>query len=203
MLKDNSMIYIMSELDNVVKTYGKVMVLHMFVDEEHEELIAKYKEQIAKHNDNLFNNPNPDAGFDILTPESSILDATKVNKVDYHIVCRAEIIEGGRIAYPTGFYMYPRSSISKSDLRLANNVGIIDSGYRGNLIGMFDVITNYRKSCYMSALYPGGYVNIEQFDRHLQICAPSLMPMYIILASTKEELGETVRGENGIGSTGK
>ena len=32
----------------------------------------------------------------------------------------------------TGFYMYPRSSISKTYLRLANNVGIIDKDYYGN-----------------------------------------------------------------------
>ena len=31
------------------------------------------------------------------------------------------------------FYVYPRSSISKTPLRMANSVGIIDSGYRGNL----------------------------------------------------------------------
>ena len=42
--------------------------------------------------------------------------------------------------FNTGYYMYPRSSLSKTKLRLANSVGIIDSGYRGNLIGMFDLI---------------------------------------------------------------
>jgi hypothetical protein len=35
------------------------------------------------------------------------------------------------------FYLYPRSSISKTPLMLANHTGIIDSGYRGNLIGAF------------------------------------------------------------------
>ena len=37
--------------------------------------------------------------------------------------------------------MYPRSSIYKTPLRLANNTGIIDSGYRGNLMGAFDNIS--------------------------------------------------------------
>ena len=32
-----------------------------------------------------------------------------------------------------GYYLYPRSSISKTPLILANSVGIIDSGYRGNI----------------------------------------------------------------------
>ena len=32
------------------------------------------------------------------------------------------------------YYLYPRSSISKLNIRLANSVGIIDSGYRGKSI---------------------------------------------------------------------
>jgi dUTPase len=42
-------------------------------------------------------------------------------------------------SFSTGYYMYPRSSLSKTKLRLANSVGIIDSGYCGFLIGMFDI----------------------------------------------------------------
>ena len=39
-----------------------------------------------------------------------------------------------------GFYLYMRSSTaSKTPLRLANNVGIIDSGYRGNIKALFDI----------------------------------------------------------------
>ena len=86
--------------------------------------------------------------------------------------------------------MYPRSSISKSNLRLANNVGIIDAGYRGHLIGMFDVI------------YTDG-ITIEKFDRNLQICAPGLIPIIAELVTSMDDLGEkTLRGEGGFGSTG-
>ncbi len=35
---------------------------------------------------------------------------------------------------PTGFYLYPRSSISKTRMRLANSVGIINARYRDELI---------------------------------------------------------------------
>ena len=87
--------------------------------------------------------------------------------------------------------MYPRSSISKSKLRLANNVGIIDAGYRGHLMGMFDCI-------YEDKLL------VNKFDRHLQICAPGLIPIMVTMVATKEELGvKTSRGEGGFGSTGK
>jgi hypothetical protein len=41
---------------------------------------------------------------------------------------------------PCGFYLYPRSSISKTRMRLANSLGIIDAGYRGDLIAAVDTI---------------------------------------------------------------
>ena len=86
--------------------------------------------------------------------------------------------------------MYPRSSISKSNIRLANNVGIIDAGYRGHLMGMFDVI-------YVDE------TNINKLDRHIQICAPGLVPIIVEIVNSKEDLGEkTARGDGGFGSTG-
>ena len=48
-----------------------------------------------------------------------------------------------------------------------------------------------------------GFV-VEQYDRIAQICAPSLMPIYVELVHSIEELGEeTVRGTGGFGSTGR
>ena len=46
--------------------------------------------------------------------------------------------------------------------------------------------------------------NVERFDRIIQICAPGLMPVYVELVDRLEDLGtETIRGERGIGSTGR
>ena len=91
--------------------------------------------------------------------------------------------------------MYARSSISKTDLRLANNVGIIDSGYRGNLIGMFDVLA--RDACPAD-----GAVRLISVHRLLQICAPGLEPFWIEYTSDESDLGATARGSGGFGSTG-
>jgi dUTP pyrophosphatase len=92
--------------------------------------------------------------------------------------------------YNTGFYMDPRSSISKTSYRLANSRGIIDSGYRGNLIGIFDKVSNPTP--------------IEKYDRLLQICAPGLVPIFVEIVNSLEELGEeTERGTGGIGSSGR
>jgi len=56
--------------------------------------------------------------------------------------------EFGNTCYGTGLAMeipeghvgmlFPRSSVSKTDLRLCNSVGVIDSGYRGEVILKFD-----------------------------------------------------------------
>lgn len=176
--------------DILLNKYGSYMHMKLFVDDDDSELQEYYLNAIDIHNNKLFNFPHIiDAGFDILTPASEILSKPLANKVDFKIICACKMITGlGK--YNTGFYMYPRSSISKSPLRLANNVGIIDAGYRGHLIGMFDL--------------PSGQTeHIKKFDRYLQICAPNLLPIFVEFVPFKEELGEeTERGACGFGSTG-
>ena len=91
------------------------------------------------------NNPHKDSGFDIYTPKGNVdiypghtkLVDMKIQCAAYKIVCDGETC----VRQPTAFFMYPRSSIYKSLVRLANNTGIIDNGYRGNLMGAFDNIS--------------------------------------------------------------
>lgn len=174
----------------LVNNNRKYMLLKIFVDSNDDDLMAKYHKLVKNHNSKLLNNLNHiDAGFDLLSPETKRLTTMNVNKLDYKISCSAQMIDGNQ-SFNTCFYMYPRSSISKSNIRLANNVGIIDAGYRGHLMGMFDVI-------YVNE------TNVNKFDRHLQICAPGLVPIIVEIVSSKEELGEeTTRGDGGFGSTG-
>jgi dUTP pyrophosphatase len=109
------------------------------------------------------------------------------------------ITDTGKI-YNTGYYMYPRSSLSKTQLRLANSTGIIDSGYRGHLIGMFDVVNIQKNISDDNDFDYCGY----KYDRYLQICSPGLVPILVKIVNNKEELGEeTERGEGGFGSTGR
>jgi dUTP pyrophosphatase len=177
---------------SLLEMYGSYMRLKIFVDSDDDDLKKKYIESIDAHNKKISSDINHiDAGFDLFSPEIKNLSKICINKLDYNVICAAKIYREGH-NHNTGFYMYPRSSISKSNVRLANNVGIIDAGYRGHLIGMFD------------AAYPNYSNNIiDKFDRHLQICAPGLIPIVVELANSKEELGqETVRGTGGFGSTG-
>ena len=196
----------MSSLINLKHTllnnYGRFMYLKLFVDSDDNELKEKYMDAVNTHNNKLLNNPSMiDAGFDIFTAESEILSKPVANKVDFKVVCACKMVTFDERTtndnlplynrvYNTGFYMYPRSSISKSPLRLANNVGIIDAGYRGHLIGMFD-------------LPSGNTEHIRKMDRYLQICAPGLVPIVVELVNNLNDLGEeTERGSGGFGSTG-
>jgi dUTP pyrophosphatase len=183
--------------DSLLSEYDTIMKLKIFVD-DNAELEQKYVEAIRKHHAKMSDNIKYiDAGFDLFAPKSITFHNHEINAHDYGISCSATIVKRtydsrGRpddTERNTGFYMYPRSSISKSCIRLANNVGIIDAGYRGHLIGMFDAFDT---------------TTIKQFERHLQICAPGLIPILVMLVETKEELGlNTTRGDGGIGSTGK
>jgi len=171
--------------------YDNFMNLKLFVDSSDEELKNTYKLAALQHNNKIMVGDFIDAGFDLYTPFQVSCSSEKVNKVDLLVKCRASIVTSDK-EYDTGFYMYPRSSLSKTPLRLANSVGIIDAGYRGNLIGMFDCKD-----------YDGnGYYLVEKNDRLLQICAPGLVPIYVEVVDNELALGpKTERGTSGFGST--
>lgn len=184
---------------DLLDIYGEYMLLKLHIDTEDEDLYDKYVTAICTHHTKMVQNiMHIDAGFDLFTPEDQTLVASKTNKVDYKVTCSAMMIQSNYenginndFGFNTGFYMYPRSSISKTNLRLANNTGIIDAGYRGHLIGMFDLINTTEN------------VDINKFDRHLQICAPNLKPVVVELVSNAAHLGlNTARKDGGFGSTG-
>lgn len=117
-----------------------------------------------------------DAGVD--------LTAIEVQEKDGKLICKT----GLAIEIPEGYVgkIYPRSSVHKKDLVLANSVGIIDSGFRGELMVVFKTL-NSRMNIYQ----PG--------DRVAQLI---IEPIPTILFKQVNELSETERGEGGFGSTG-
>jgi len=189
----------MNFMNNAISEFIRVqkrpfMELRLLVEDL--ELRSKYETYANSHNTKMLENIEfPDAGFDLMTPylkSSSVgshcFKCHKVNKLDLGVKCSAVLYDGSGSgpAINTGYYMYPRSSISKSCIRLANSVGIIDAGYRGSLIAMVDVV--YADECYLNA-----------YDKMFQICAPNLIPIVAVLV---DDLGAmTMRGEGGFGST--
>jgi dUTP pyrophosphatase len=169
--------------------HDRIMVLNIFINDE--VLKEKYVSSALEHNSKIYEDPYYyDSGFDLYLPNYQTFNQG-LNKVDYNIQCSSQMLYVYNMKhYDTGYYIYPRSSITKTPLRLANNTGIIDAGYRGNIIGMFDNISN--KSC--------DYI---QYTRLVQICAPNLAPIYVNIVSSLDELGpNTRRGSGGFGSTG-
>jgi hypothetical protein len=193
------------------------MTLKVFVDENNYELKNMYIAAANNHNNKILNSPSfIDAGFDLFAPGNTNDDNSDlqffgtgwrgigvgpVNKLDFKICCSAQMITDKGKTFNTGYYMYPRSSLSKTNLRLANATGIIDAGYRGHLMGMFDVVNveQYNTSTRQEQDYLG-----QKYDRYLQICAPGLVPILVEIVDTKEELSEqTERADGGFGSTGR
>ena len=83
--------------------------------------------------------------------------------------------------------VFPRSSIHKTDLRLSNSVGVIDSGYHGSVKAIFDAAHGINQ-------YQAG-------DRCAQIV---FVPLYGVenLTVVDDFDSITQRGEGGFGSTG-
>jgi len=128
-----------SNIDTIFQKTDKIMLLKMFVcsntnDNNHtNELKNMYTRLVGLHNKNMVNNPYPDAGFDLLSPNDCSCETGNLYKIDFNIKCSAYVLNDTRKSYPVGFYIYPRSSLgAKTPLRLANSVGIIDSGYKGS-----------------------------------------------------------------------
>lgn len=138
-----------------------------------EDVIKYYTEMSKKtHTDEY-----KDSGFDLIVTQNVDCNE-KLIFLKFGIQCSPQ--------FNSGYYLYPRSSISKTNLRMANSVGIIDQGYRGEIMGAVDVISSET-------------VNISKGQRLFQLCHPSLQPMKITIV---DELDETKRGIGGFGSTG-
>lgn len=182
-------------------------VLKLAVNSDQPELLEMYTAHVAKHNTSTEVAFFPNSGFDLFVPNETIFDTDFATKfVDLKI--KSEMIycdktmqltletdEGesdtvSGASYPCGYYVYPRSSISKTPLMLANHVGIIDSGYRGNLIAALRKLPSNQPN----------YV-VENHTRLFQICHPTLCPLFVVLVS-ETELNSSERGEGGFGSTG-
>ena len=161
------------------------IVLNLYVNQDMPELVEKYKESIKKHNTQVIQNAFPDSGFDLFVPQEFWSSPDKSTTMVNHQV-KCEMVENN---HTCAFFSFPRSSISKTPLMLANHTGIIDAGYRGFLIGAFRNLSNrsYRT---------------DEGVRLLQICHPSLKPFVVKLITDETVLSNTTRGTGGFGSTG-
>ena len=121
-----------------------------------------------------------DAGLD--------LTATSIDDDSYDNIIYGT---GLAIEIPEGYVglLFPRSSNSKTDLYLTNHVGVIDSGYRGEIMFKYRPINGIEDAY----IYAVG-------DRIGQLM---IIPYPSIEFVETAELSDSDRGEGGFGSTGK
>ena len=124
-----------------------------------------------------------DAGLDLVSP-ATVAVAGTVTKISQQ--CSAALYDTEKGSF-RAYWMLPRSSLSKTPLRLANSVGLIDAGYRGTLLAAVDVLTPHV---------------VEDNTRLFQIAAPELLPFDEIWIVPEIPGGPTLRGAGGFGSTG-
>lgn len=137
---------------------------------------------------------NGDAGID--------LTATSKN-YDEH----GNVVYGTNRAFeiPQGYVglLFPRSSNSKQDLLLSNSVGVLDSGYRGEVLFKFKPSYRYDTDKHGNYNFDGVYWDGESYKIGDRIGQLIIMPYPTIEFEESEELSETERGIGSYGSTGK
>lgn len=174
----------------------------------YQELVKMYKEKVEAHNSKVRDSKYADSGFDLLIPfdyseHENGYTENRISNVTFRallgVKCSMSRIDSTiPLLVPCGYYLYPRSSIVKTPFRLSNSVGIIDSGYRGEIMAVVDNIdsaNNDMKACIRKYMTP--------MTRMFQICSPTLEPFLVEIVDTEEALGSsTERGNGGFGSTG-
>jgi dUTPase len=207
------------------------LYVYLSKNQDDAEWVARYKQKVEEHNRKVLNAAeSPDAtpadsGFDLFMPtngeeygygvdnlisrqfitnpgitSSSGVDGAR--GLNMGVRCCMRAATATSTPAPCGFSLYPRSSISKTRMRLANSVGIIDAGYRGDLIAAVDTIGFFGSTdiwhVWKETLSP-----IKKYDRYFQVCAPDLSPFLVHIVETEQDLSPpTSRGSGGFGSTG-
>ena len=120
-----------------------------------------------------------DAGLDLFIINQLTIQPGETVLIKSNIAC--ENTDG------KPYLLMPRSSISKTPLRQCNSVGLIDAGYRGEIMAAVD---NIKKTPF--TINPG--------QRFFQLVSMDGGPISFEIVP---ELSETARGQGGFGSTGK
>lgn len=153
-----------------------------------------------------------DAGMDLVTTSKSY---------DEH----GNVVYGTGLAFeiPKGYVglLFPRSSNSKKDLLLSNSVGVLDSGYRGEVMFKFKKQINNEKSVLNTIIAVQSMAEIKDDFKKLGLLDGDdienfteyqlgdrvgqliILPYPEIEFEEVEELSDSERGEGGYGSTGK
>jgi dUTP pyrophosphatase len=130
-----------------------------------------------------------DAGMDMVAVDSTI--SKDGLYVEYATGIAVEIPEGH-----VGL-LFPRSSVSKTTMVLSNHVGVIDSGYRGEIKFRF-------KDLNMQQDFDGTwYCDETVYEVGNKIGQLVILPYPQIELVEATDLSDSDRGDGGFGSSGK
>lgn len=186
------------------------MELYFTNDDQH--LMSLYSDKMEEHNTKVseheirkdwesFN--YADSGFDLFIPKNDmeedgswVIGPFETRCISLKVKLKMTIVKfekdknkniNSNCVPSLPYCIYSRSSISKTPLMLANGVGIMDAGYRGECKVALKNISNSE------------YV-IQPYTRLVQACRPNLAPFGVRIVN--EEFDTTARGSGGFGSTG-
>lgn len=136
-----------------------------------------------------------------LDPSAKIPKYAKEGDAGMDITAIAVNYDNDYISYKTGLafeipdgyvgLLFPRSSNSTKELILCNSVGVLDSGYRGEVEFRYKLVGNGTLAHGIHNIYSVG-------DRVGQII---IIPYSIIEFVESEDLSNSARGDQGFGST--
>lgn len=168
-------------------------ILQIKVVSNNPEVVEWYKRKASESNEN--------SGFDLIFPRDIYIN-TKKAKIDFEIQCQLACCDDCDGKH--GYFLMARSSIHDSDIRLSNNIGLIDYQYRGNIKAGVDNISKLDDT--INIAYTGNHapshnnIRLPVLTRLFQIVMPDAKPFKVEIVN---ELTTTERGSGGFGSTGK
>ena len=152
-------------------------------------LDSDFPEDYRKHYTEYVCN-GQDSGVDLIIPQDVLCPSSSTTTINHKISCQMCKYKDGVFVGHVSYWLVPRSSISKTPYRMANCIGLIDSGYRGNIMSKVDVIPTL-----------GIDSTIKNGSRLFQIAVGDLTPVSEV--RVVEQLTTTERGSGGFGSTGQ
>lgn len=147
-----------------------------------------------------------------LVPRAVLPKKAHRSDAGYDLVAVSRVVdEDGAVVYGTGLafeieegyvgLVFPRSSVAKKDLVLSNCVGVIDSGYRGEVMAKFKPSLGAWEG--EESLMRRVDSNTKWYEVGERIAQLVIMKLPDVQLIESEELSESERGVGGYGSSGK
>lgn len=150
------------------------------------DMRSLYEEAANKYNSKSME--ERDSGFDLYCDtEYNVGKTSTFLKFGVLSACANKV---GSDLVNRAYWLMPRSSISKTNMICSNSKGLIDSGYRGNLMGA------------VRLLGPGDSETVLAHTRLFQLVSGSAKPWSYVYIVDELPKPNTERGSGGFGSTG-